>query len=138
MNDKKLSMLFEWIRPIGFFIILFIGYSLGKDAVSQFHIIGPFVVMLISGTVAFENLIMPLIVGQAGAEKLGYTPDRAFEIQSGLANFATAVTALLVFILDWGRFADATIVTVMLLFFRSRLLITLQQPSSEGIRVMSI
>jgi hypothetical protein len=30
---------------------------------------------------------------------------------------ATAVTALLVYMLDWGRYADATIVTVMLIFF---------------------
>jgi hypothetical protein len=34
-----------------------------------------------------------------------------------LANAATAVTALLVYLLDWGRYAEATIVTVMLLFF---------------------
>jgi hypothetical protein len=27
------------------------------------------------------------------------------------------MTALLVFILDWGRYADATIVTAMLVFF---------------------
>ncbi|MEN6332256.1 MAG: hypothetical protein ABFD57_09735, partial [Smithella sp.] len=39
------------------------------------------------------------------------------QIQSGLANAATAITALLVYVLDWGRFADATIVVVMLVFF---------------------
>jgi hypothetical protein len=27
------------------------------------------------------------------------------------------LTAVLVYLLDWGRYADATIVTVMLLFF---------------------
>jgi len=44
-------------------------------------------------------------------------PNRAYQIQSGLANAAIAVTALLVYVLDWGRYADATIVTAMLVFF---------------------
>ena len=41
----------------------------------------------------------------------------AYQIQSGLNNLATALTALLVFVLDWGRYADATVVSVMLIFF---------------------
>ncbi|MDP3957098.1 MAG: hypothetical protein Q8Q10_01160 [bacterium] len=66
-----------------------------------------------SGTVAFESLIL----GEVASEKIGYAPNRAYQIQSGLANAATAVTALFVYILDWGRYADATIVTAMLIFF---------------------
>jgi hypothetical protein len=66
-----------------------------------------------SGTVAFESLFL----GEVASEKIGYAPSRAYQIQSGLSNLATAMTALLVLILDWGRYADATVVTVMLLFF---------------------
>jgi hypothetical protein len=51
------------------------------------------------------------------SKKIGYEPNRAYQIQSGLANAATAITALLVYVLDWGRYADATIVTAMLMFF---------------------
>ena len=69
--------------------------------------------MLMSGTVAFESLIL----GDVASEKIGYAPHRAYQIQSGLANAAIAVTALLVCLLDWGRYAEAAIVTVMLLFF---------------------
>ena len=69
--------------------------------------------MLMSGTVAFESLIL----GEVASEKIGYEPNRAYQIQSGLANAATAITALLVYVLDWGRYADATIVTAMLMFF---------------------
>ncbi len=69
--------------------------------------------MIMSGTVAFESLIL----GEAASEKIGYAPNRAYQIQSGLANAATAVTAVLVYVLDWGRYADATIVTAMLIFF---------------------
>jgi len=110
---KKLSMMMEWIRPAGIVIVYFLADYLGSDAISKFHILGPALVMIMSGTVAFESLIL----GEVGSEKIGYKPDRAYQIQSGLNNSATALTALLVFILDWGRYADATIVTAMLLFF---------------------
>jgi len=110
---KKLSMMIEWIRPAGIVLVYFLAEYYGTDAISKFHILGPIVVIVMSGTVAFESLIL----GEIASEKIGYEPNRAYQIQSGLNNSATALTALLVFILDWGRYADATIVTVMLLFF---------------------
>ena len=113
MTEKKLAMMIEWLRPAGIGLAIFFAYYLGKDAISRFHIMGPFVVMFMSGTVAFESLIL----GEAASEKIGYEPNRAYQIQSGLANAATAITAVLVYVLDWGRYADATIVTAMLLFF---------------------
>ena len=103
----------EWLRPAGIGLAIFFAYYFGNNAISQFHIMGPFIVMVMSGTVAFESLIL----GEAASEKIGYAPNRAYQIQSGLANVATAVTALLVYVLDWGRYADATVVTVMLMFF---------------------
>jgi hypothetical protein len=113
MTGKKLSLIMEWLRPSGVGLVLFFAHAWGRDAASQFHILGPFVVMLMSGTVAFEALFL----GEAAAEKIGYEPRRAYQIQSGLANAAMAITAGLVYALDWGRFADATIVTAMLMFF---------------------
>lgn len=103
----------EWVRAAGIGLTVFLAYYSGKDAISQFHIMGPFIVMFMSGTVALESLVL----GEVASEKIGYKPDRAYQIQSGLANAATAITALLVYVLDWGRFADATIVVVMLVFF---------------------
>ena len=103
----------EWLRPAGFVLVFYLANYFGNDAISQFHILGPFLVMLMSGTVAFESLIL----GEVASEKIGYKPQRAYQIQSGLANAATAITALLVYVLDWGRYADATIVIAMLLFF---------------------
>jgi len=110
---KKLSMMMEWIRPAGIVLVYFLAEYHGTDAISKFHILGPIVVIVMSGTVAFESLIL----GEVASEKIGYEPNRAYQIQSGLNNSATALTALLVLILDWGRYADATIVTAMLLFF---------------------
>lgn len=110
---KKLSIMMEWIRPAGIGLVYFLAEHLGTDAISKFHILGPIMVIVMSGTVAFESLIL----GEVVSEKIGYKPNRAYQIQSGLNNLATALTALLVFMLDWGRYADATIVTAMLLFF---------------------
>ena len=112
MTKKNLAAMMEWLRPTGIGLVIFFAYYLGHDAISQFHIMGPFVVMLMSGTVAFESLFL----GETASEKIGYAPNRAYQIQSGLANAATAVTALFVYLLDWGRFADATIVIAMLFF----------------------
>jgi len=113
MTKKKLAVMMEWLRPAGFVLVFYLANYFGNDAISQFHILGPFLVMLMSGTVAFESLIL----GEVASEKIGYKPQRAYQIQSGLANAATAITALLVYVLDWGRYADATIVIAMLLFF---------------------
>ena len=113
MNKKMLASMMEWIRPAGIVLAIFCANYFGHDAVSQFHIMGTFVVMLMSGTVAFESLVL----GETAAAKVGYEPNRAYQVQSGLANAAMAVTALLVYALRWGRYADATIVTVMLMFF---------------------
>ena len=113
MTKNTMALMMEWLRPCGIGLAIFFAYFFGKDAISRFHIMGPFIVMLMSGTVAFESLIL----GEAASEKIGYEPNRAYQIQSGLANAATAGTALLVYVLDWGRYADATIVTVMLMFF---------------------
>lgn len=113
MTKKNLAMIMEWLRPVGIGLAIFLAYYFGHDAISQFHILGPFVVMLMSGTVAFEALIL----GEVASEKIGYEPHRAYQIQSGLANAATAMTALLVYVMNWGRYADATIVTAMLMFF---------------------
>ena len=113
MTKKKLALMMEWLRPAGIGLAIFFAYYVGHDTVSQFHIMGPFIVMIMSGTVAFESLIL----GEAASEKIGYAPNRAYQIQSGLANAAISVTALLVYVLDWGKYADATIVTAMLMFF---------------------
>ena len=113
MTKKNLAFMMEWLRPAGIGLSFFFAYYLGKDAISQFHILGPFVVMVMSGTVAFESLIL----GEVASEKIGYQPNRAYQIQSGLANAATAITAMLVYVLDWGWYADGTVVTVMLMFF---------------------
>ena len=103
----------EWLRPVGIGMVIFVAYALTDDAIARFHILGPLIVVVMSGSVAFESLVL----GEAASEKIGYAPQRAYQIQSGLANAAMAITALLVFVFGWGRYAEAAIVLVMLIFF---------------------
>lgn len=109
---KMLSMAMEWIRPLLISICFFLAYYFGRDAISIFHILGPSIVIVMNGTIAFESLVL----GEVGSEKIGYVPNRAYQIQSGLANLAFAIIALVVLVFQWGREADATIVIAMLLF----------------------
>jgi hypothetical protein len=39
-----------------------------------------------SGSVAFESLLL----GEVASEKIGYAPNRAYQIQSGMANVRVA------------------------------------------------
>lgn len=110
---KIFAAMMEWIRPVGITAAYFFAKSYGTDAVSTFHILGPAVVILMCGSVAFESLVL----GASASEKVGYRPDRAYQVQSGLNNLATAVAALLALVLHWGPYAEAALVTVMLLFF---------------------
>jgi predicted anti-sigma-YlaC factor YlaD len=110
---EKLAALLEWIRPVGIAAAYFCAKFFGTDAVSTFHILGPAVVILMCGTVAFESLVL----GAAASAKIGYRPDRAYQVQSGLNNLATAVAMLLALVLHWGPRAEAALVAVMLLFF---------------------
>jgi hypothetical protein len=84
MTKRNLAGMIEWLRPSGIGLAVFIAYYLGRDEISRFHIMGPFVVMIMAGTVAFESLFL----GEAASEKIGYAPNRAYQIQSGLANSA--------------------------------------------------
>jgi len=110
---KRLTMIIEWIRPIGIVLVFLLGEAQSSDPVSKLHILAPFIILIMCGTVAFESIFL----GKAASEKIGYAPSRAYQLQSGLANLAIAITALIVYFLDWGKFADATILIVMLMFF---------------------
>ena len=85
-TKKNLAMTMEWIRPVGVGLAVFFANYFGIDAISQFHIMGPFIVILMSGSVAFESLLL----GEVASEKIGYAPNRAYQIQSGMANVRVA------------------------------------------------
>lgn len=106
--------LFEWSRIIGVSAGIFIAYQLGNgDAKTTLHWLSFFIVVVMAGLTGIEGLFF----GKASAESMGRASNPQYQKQSGGANLAFAVTALLVFVFNWGLFADATILIATLTFF---------------------
>lgn len=63
MTKRNISTMMEWLRPAGIVLVYFLADYLGTDAISKFHLLGPVLVIIMSGTVAFESLLL----GEAGS-----------------------------------------------------------------------
>ena len=74
---RFLTYIIEFLRPSGIIAIYIIAEIFGKDPVLKFHILGPAIVIIMSGSVAIESLFL----GEAASEKIGYKPDRKYQIQ---------------------------------------------------------
>ena len=109
---KAIAAAMEWIRPAGLSLVFFLAYYFGETPAEILHILGPFTVIVMAGTISFESLVL----GEIASAKIDYTPNREYQIQSGLNNLATALAAAMVFVLNWGKFADATVLSVYLIF----------------------
>lgn len=109
---KNIAAAMEWGRPIGICLVFYFAYYFGKNPVEVLHILGPFIVIVMAGTISFESLVL----GEIASAKIGYKPNRAYQIQSGLNNMATTLAAIMVYALNWGKYADATVLSVYLFF----------------------
>lgn len=111
MNTPKL---FEWSRIAGITAGIYFAYLLGNgDPGTTLHYLSFFVIIVMAGLTGIEGLFF----GKASAESMGRQADPRYQKQSGGANLAFALTALLVFIFRWGLYADATILIATLIFF---------------------
>jgi ABC-type Fe3+ transport system permease subunit len=111
MNTPKI---FEWSRIIGISAGIFFAYQAGNgDAKTTLHFLSFFIIVVMAGLTGIEGLFF----GKASAESMGRKSDPQYQKQSGGANLAFAITALLVFLFNWGLYADATILIATLIFF---------------------
>jgi len=111
MNTPKL---FEWSRITGICAGIFFAYQLGNgDPKTTLHYLSFFVIVVMAGLTGIEGLFF----GKASAGSMGREADPRYQKQSGGANLAFAITATLVFIFNWGLYADATILIATLIFF---------------------
>lgn len=113
MDRKPLAARMEWIQPAGIRVPIFAAFPPVQSPAARFHVLGTWVTMLVCGTVASELLAL----GSVAPEKVGDAPNRAYQVQSGPADATTAGAALLVYLSNWRRFADAAIPAAMLLCF---------------------
>lgn len=111
MNSARF---FETSRILGLTAAIFFAYLAGNgDPVITLHYLAFLIITILSGLTGIEGIFF----GRASAESMGRSADPRYQKQSGGANLAFALTAVLVFSLNWGKIADATILIAALLFF---------------------
>jgi hypothetical protein len=114
LSFMNIAKFFEISRLTALPAGIFIAYLVGKgNPETTLHYLSFLVIFILSGLTGVEGVFF----GKTSADSMGRQPDSGYQKQSGGANLAFAVTAVLVFVFNWGRLAEVTLLTVTLLFF---------------------
>jgi len=112
MNLKRICRALEISRWVCVIVGFQIAFFLSGHPAEQLHHLMPWVVLSLMGLSAVESLFF----GAAASEITGYVRS-GYQRQSGLAMLSVALTALLVLFGGWGVRAEATILSLTLIFF---------------------
>lgn len=106
----------EIIRLIATSFGIFWAYYAGMDgdhpAAQVLHLMSPWVVAGIAGTSGIEGLLF----GRQAAREKGFEQGSNYQKQSAIALLSYGVMAVLVYFLNWGMFAELTIVLTFMFF----------------------
>jgi hypothetical protein len=109
----KLYNLFEFLRIIlvasGAFIC---NYLYNSNPQLLLHTLMPWVVLPIAGLTGIQGLFFSKISAEAHQREIG----SIYQKQSAANNLAVAITALIVWLSNWGVYADAAILIATLIF----------------------
>lgn len=109
VNKTSFFEIFRWTGVVlGFFLC----FLLGANPAEQFNILTLFIVVFVAGLTALESLL----IGKEASESTGYSGGRGYQRQSALNNLALALVAIAAFYLNWGVFASAALMSVLLVF----------------------
>ena len=112
MNQKKICHVLEVSRWICVVVGFQVAFFLSGHPQEQLHDLMPWIVLSLMGLSAVESLFF----GAVASSITGYVPS-GYQRQSGLAMLSVALTALLVWLGGWGVRADATVLSMTLIFF---------------------
>ena len=110
--DTKINNILETSRWVSVAIGIFLAILWGNNPVQQFSIITAFAVIFIAGLTGIESIFF----GESASEQSGYTGGSGYQRQSGANNLALAITAILVYVLGWGYYAQLSIMSVLIIF----------------------
>lgn len=113
MNKVQIGNWIEILRIVGCILGINFGYWNWIDPTLRLQVMTGALVLCLSGTVAFGLLFL----GESASERIGYAPDRAFQIQSGLNNLAVVTAFALVLLFKWNIYAHLALLLVVLVFF---------------------
>ncbi len=111
MNANKLCHLLEVLRIAAVVAGFALAYGSALTPAEQLHVLMPWVVISLAGLTGIESVFF----GGAACEITGYAPS-AYQRQSGFNNLALAFTAIIILVFNWGTFAEAAVLTVLLIF----------------------
>ena len=107
----NVNRILEFLKWIGLFLGVFFAFLWGGSPLEQFNIFAVFVIVSVAGLTGIE-----LIFFGKNPSKLSVSPEEmAYNRQSGLYNFALAVTALFAYLAGWSFYAEAALLTVLVL-----------------------
>ncbi|MDD3984948.1 MAG: hypothetical protein PHY59_03450 [Methanobacterium sp.] len=110
--NTTINNILEISRWTSIAIGIFLAMLWGNDPVQQFSIITAFAVIFIAGLTGIESIFF----SESASEQSGYKGGREYQRQSGANNIALAITAILVYLLGWGYYAQLTIMSVLIIF----------------------
>src|SRR3990167_3881389 len=110
MNPAKF---FEYSR----FLIIIVGTFLGfylyhQQPVTLLHFMMPVIVLSLSGLTGIEGLFF----SQSAAISLGRKTNSPYQKQSAMNNLSVAIVGFIVWLANWGKFADAALMLCTLTF----------------------
>ena len=111
MEFSKRTKIFEILRWSGVFIGIFLAFYFGNTPQQQFSIMFVWVTVSLAGLTGIN-----LFFGESSSEYSGYMSESGFKRQSGINLIAIAITALIVYFLNWGIYAEAAVMIILLIF----------------------
>jgi hypothetical protein len=111
MEFNKAIKIFEILRWVGVFIGIFLAFYYGHTPVQQFSIMFVWVTVSLAGLTGIN-----LFFGKTSSEYSGYMSESGFKRQSGINLLALAITALIVYFLNWGILAESAVMIILLIF----------------------
>ncbi|MFA5880418.1 MAG: hypothetical protein WC860_09685 [Candidatus Margulisiibacteriota bacterium] len=114
MNKKMVSNIMEFFR-IGLTCLgIYLGYYFYRsNPVLGFQLASFLTIISLAGLTGLEGLFLSQ---KASLENTGYLSGRAYQRQSALNNLAIALATIFVFLFNWGFFAIASLLIVLLIF----------------------
>ena len=113
-----LLKILDIIRITGVALSFFFGYQIGfanedYNPIAQLHLMIPIIIFSIAGLSGLEGLFF----AKKAAELKGFETGSNYQRQSAFALVSYAVTAIIVYVCNWGIKAELTVLFAFIIFF---------------------
>ena len=111
MKAASICNTLEITRWLAVFVGIQAAYYFGDNPAAQIHILAGWLVIPMAGLTGLESVFF----ADAARQQSGYAAS-PYQRQSGLNNLALALTTVIIYIWNWGSYAELAVLTVLLIF----------------------